>query len=47
MNQLVINEELEVDSDDEMDLEILGETVCEESSNKMSESETETSVVAC
>jgi hypothetical protein len=42
-----LNEELDIDSDDEMDLEIEGETVSEESSNKMSESERETSVVAC
>jgi hypothetical protein len=31
----MLNEELDIDSDDEMDLEIEGETVSEESSNKM------------
>jgi hypothetical protein len=43
----ISNEELDTDCDDDMDLEIEGETVSEESSNKMSESERETSVVAC
>jgi hypothetical protein len=36
-----VNEELSIDSDDEMDLEIEGETESEESSNEKSESESE------
>jgi hypothetical protein len=36
-----VNEELSIDSDDEMDFEIEGETGSEESSNKKSESESE------
>jgi hypothetical protein len=43
----MLNEELSIDSDDEINLEIEGETASEESSNKMLESESETSVVAC
>jgi hypothetical protein len=35
----MLNEELDIDFDDEKDLEIEGNTVNEESSNKMSESE--------
>jgi hypothetical protein len=38
-----VNEELSTDSDDEMDMEIEGQTVNEELSNKMSQSESETS----
>jgi hypothetical protein len=36
-----VNEELNIDSDDKMDLEIEGETVSEKSSNEKSESESE------
>jgi hypothetical protein len=43
----ILNEELDIDSVDEINLEIEGETASEESSNKMSESESETSVVTC
>jgi hypothetical protein len=43
----MLSEALDIDSDDEMNLEIVGETASEESSNKMSENESETSVVAC
>jgi hypothetical protein len=45
----MLSEELDFDYDDEIILEIKGETVTEELSNKMSESESEseTSVVAC
>jgi hypothetical protein len=45
----MLNDEFSNDSDDEMNLEFEGETVSEESSNKMSESESEskTSVLAC
>jgi hypothetical protein len=39
----MVNEELRTDSDDEMDLEIEGKTVSEESRNEKSESECETS----
>jgi hypothetical protein len=42
----MLNEELDIHSD-EMNLEIEGETASEESGNEMSESESETSVVAC
>jgi hypothetical protein len=42
----MLNEELDSDSD-YMDLEIEEEPMCEESCNKMLESESETSVVAC
>jgi hypothetical protein len=38
---VMVNEELDIDSDDEMNLEIKGETVTEKSSNKKSESENE------
>jgi hypothetical protein len=41
------SEELDSDSDDEINLEIEGETVSEESNNEMLESENETSIVAC
>jgi hypothetical protein len=43
----VLNEELDVDSDDEMNFENEGQSLCEESSNALSESECEskTSVV--
>jgi diacylglycerol kinase family enzyme len=37
----MLNEDLDIDSDDEMNLEIEGETVSEESCYKMSESESE------
>jgi hypothetical protein len=45
----MLSKKLDIDSDDEMDLEIEGETVSEESSYKMpeNESENETGVVAC
>jgi hypothetical protein len=43
----MLNEELDINSDDETDLEIDGEIASEESSNEMSESESETSVVEC
>jgi hypothetical protein len=45
----MLNEELDIDSGDELDLEIEGETASEEPSNRMleSESDSETSVVAC
>jgi hypothetical protein len=45
----MLSEELDIDYDDEINLEIEGETVCEESSNEMSgsESESEISVVTC
>jgi hypothetical protein len=48
-NLAVICEELDIHYDDEFNLEIEAEPVSEESSNKMSESESEskTSVVAC
>jgi hypothetical protein len=43
----MLNKELDIDSDDEMDLEIEGETVSEGSNNEMleSENESETSVM--
>jgi hypothetical protein len=45
----MLSEELNIYSDDVINLVIEGETVSEESSNKMSENESksETSVVAC
>jgi hypothetical protein len=43
----MLNEELDIDSGDEIDSEIEGETASEESSNKMSERERERSVVVC
>jgi hypothetical protein len=45
----VLSEELDIDSGDEINFETEVETANEESSNKMldSESESETSVVAC
>jgi diacylglycerol kinase family enzyme len=45
----MLNEKLDIDSDDEMNLEIEGETASEESNDEMSESEigSETCVVAC
>jgi hypothetical protein len=45
----MLNEKLDIDSDDEMDLKTEGETASDELSNKMSESEigSETSVTAC
>jgi hypothetical protein len=45
----MLSEELDINSDDEINLEIEGESTSEESSNEMSESESEseTSVVAC
>jgi hypothetical protein len=43
----MLSEELDIDSDDEINMKIEGETACEVSSNKMSESENETSVAAC
>jgi hypothetical protein len=45
----VLSEELDIDSHDEINLEIEGETASEESSNKMlkSEGESETSIVMC
>jgi hypothetical protein len=43
----MLSEEFDIDSDDEINLEIEGETACEVSSNEMSVSENETSVVAC
>jgi hypothetical protein len=49
-NQLLLSlNELNIDSNDQMDLENVEETVSEESSNEMSEceSESKTSVVAC
>jgi hypothetical protein len=48
-NSDVLSEELDTDSGDEINFETEGEIASEESSNKMldSESESETSVVAC
>jgi hypothetical protein len=43
----MLSEELNTDCDDEINLEIYGETASKESSNIMSESESETSIVAC
>jgi uncharacterized protein YgiM (DUF1202 family) len=39
-----VNEELHIDSDDEMELEIDGETGSEESSNEKSDSESESEI---
>jgi hypothetical protein len=41
----MLNEKLSIYSDDELDWEIEAETVSEESSNEMSESESETGLV--
>jgi hypothetical protein len=43
----MLSEELNIDCDDEINLEIEGETVSGESRNEMSESESETSAVVC
>jgi hypothetical protein len=43
----MLSEERDIDFDDEINLEIEGESAGEVSSNKISESESETSVVAC
>jgi hypothetical protein len=43
----MLSEALDIDSDDEINLEFVGEPASEESSNKMSKNENETSVVAC
>lgn len=39
----MVNEEIDIDSDEQMDLAVEGETASEELSNKKSESESETS----
>jgi hypothetical protein len=43
----MLNDELDIHSDEEMGLEMEVETVSEESGNEMSERESETSVVTC
>jgi hypothetical protein len=43
----MLSEELIIDSNDVINLETEGQTASQESSSKMSESESETSVVAC